>query len=191
MSRIALAALAVLSTLTVAGVAASAATPPPKADAERVARGKYLVTLGGCNDCHTPWKMGPGGPAPDETRLLSGHPQDVKMPEPPKGGAAWAWSGAATNTAFAGPWGVSFARNLTPDAETGLGEWTEKDFIVTLRNGRHMGHGRPLLPPMPWFNYGKATDEDLKAIFAYLRSIPAVKNVVEEPRPPPASAAAR
>jgi len=95
-----------------------------------------------------------------------------------------------TNTAIAGPWGVSFTRNLTPDRETGLGDWTEKDFIQTIRTGKRMGHGRALLPPMPWFNYAEATDDDLKAIWAYLRSIPAVKNRVEEPRPPAAPPAA-
>ena len=57
--------------------------------------------------------------------------------------------GAATNTAFAGPWGVSFTANLTPDKETGLGKWTEEMFIATMRTGRHQGKGRPMLPPMP------------------------------------------
>src|SRR6185312_3644927 len=90
----------------------------------------------------------------------------------------------ALMTAFSGPWGTSFSRNLTPDPETGLGAWTEKDFIATIRNGRHLGRGRPLLPPMPWFNYREATDDHLRAIFTYLRSIPAVKNRVPDPRPP-------
>src|SRR6185295_12637499 len=87
---------------------------------EQIARGAYLVTIAACNDCHTPWKMGPKGPEPDMSRMLSGHPHDAQMPPAPKQQGPWIWNGAATNTAFAGPWGVSFARNLTPDETTGL-----------------------------------------------------------------------
>jgi mono/diheme cytochrome c family protein len=188
MNRIAALALAVLATAAALGT--SAATPT-KGDPEQIARGRYLVTLGGCNDCHTPWKATPeGGMAPDESRMLSGHPEGLTMPAAPSLDGPWGYATSTTMTAVSGPWGVSFARNLTPDPETGLGAWTEENFILTLRNGRHMGQGRPLLPPMPWFNYGKATDADLKAIFAYLRSIPAVKNRVPEPwAPTPATAA--
>ena len=101
------------------------------------------------------------------------------------------WTGAGSMTAFAGPWGTSFTANLTPDPETGLGRWTEKTFIDTMRTGRHLGHGRPILPPMPVNWIGQATDEDLKAIFAYLRTIPPVKNRVPQPIEPagPSSAA--
>jgi mono/diheme cytochrome c family protein len=168
-----------------------AATALTAADREaQVERGRYLVMVGGCNDCHTPWVMGPQGPAPDETRLLSGHPQDVPITAPPAapGEAPWVWQGAGTNTAFAGPWGVSFTANLTPDEATGTGAWSEEIFIRTLRTGRHWGQSRPILPPMPWFNYGKMEEADLQAIFAYLRSIPPVKNRVPDPLPPPAAA---
>ena len=167
-------------------VAELAISSPPDIDREaQIARGKYLVMVGGCNDCHTPWKPGPEGvPGPDETRLLSGHPQSVVVTAPPPAaGAPWGWQAAATNTAFSGPWGVSFTANLTPDA-TGTGAWTEDIFVRTLRSGKHWGQSRPILPPMPWFNYGKMTDQDLLAIFAYLRSIPPVKNRVPEPLPP-------
>lgn len=196
MKRIAAAALAVLAVVITVRVVAAAPAPSP-GDPEQLARGRYLVTIGGCNDCHTPWKPTPGGGmAPDESRMLSGHPEGLAMPPPPPLEGPWGYVTATTMTAVSGPWGVSFARNLTPDKETGLGAWTEENFIATLRNGRHLGQGRPLLPPMPWFNYGKATDADLKAIFAYLRSIPPVKNRVPEPRPPvpatvPAAPAAR
>jgi hypothetical protein len=91
---------------------------------------------------------------------------------------------AATNTAWAGPWGVSFTANLTPDPETGLGRWTDQQFIDTMRSGRRMGRGRELLPPMPWQSLTAATDQDLKAIFAYLQSLPAIKNQRPEPTPP-------
>ena len=157
----------------------------------RVARGEYLVTIGGCNDCHTPLKMGPKGPEPDMSRALSGHPEHMVMPPAPKSEGPWLWSGAATNTAFAGPWGVSYARNLTPERLTGTGIWTEDMFIKTIRSGRHWGVGRPILPPMPWFNYAKASDEDLKSIYAYLRTIKPIKNEVPEAvvAPPPAAPA--
>jgi mono/diheme cytochrome c family protein len=157
----------------------------------RIARGEYLVTVGGCNDCHTPLKMGANGPEPDYSRRLSGHPSKLVMPPPPKlGNTPWAWSAAITNTAFAGPWGVSYARNLTPDQVSGLGIWDEKLFIKTVRTGRHMGTGRPILPPMPWQNVGAMTDDDLKSVYAYLRSIPAVSNEVPDAvvAPPPPSA---
>jgi hypothetical protein len=150
-----------------------------------VPRGKYLVTVGGCNDCHTPWKLGPTGPEPDMSRMLSGHPEQQAMPPAPKLPAGpWATSVAASMTAWSGPWGVSFTANLTPDPETGLGKWSEKDFIDTIRTGRHLGRGRQILPPMPWFNYAEMTDDDLRAVFAYLKSIPPIRNRVPEPLPP-------
>jgi len=154
-------------------------------EAARVARGGYLVGIMVCNDCHTPLAMGPDGPAPDMTRQLSGHPEGMVMPPAPPAAGPWLWSGAATNTAFAGPWGVSFSANLTPDPETGLGRWTEATFIQAIRSGRHEGQGRPILPPMPWPMYRQATDEDLGAIFAYLQSIPAIRNKVPQPVDPP------
>jgi mono/diheme cytochrome c family protein len=124
------------------------------------------------------------------SRALSGHPESVKMPEPPKAGQGpWLWNGAATNTAFAGPWGVSYARNLTPDNLTGIGIWSEEMFMTTIRTGRHWGVSRPILPPMPWFNYAKMTDQDLRAVYAYLRTLKPVKNQVPDAvlAPPPAA----
>jgi mono/diheme cytochrome c family protein len=165
----------------------STATGP---DAERIARGKYLVTTSGCHDCHTPFKMGPAGPEPDLGRMLSGHPEDVVITAPAKPqDAPWLMSAAATNTAFSGPWGVSFTANLTPDPETGLGKWTVRNFKDTIRSGRHLGRGRPVLPPMPIPMYRHMTDADLEAVFAYLQSIPAISNRVAEPLPPAAGAA--
>ncbi len=104
--------------------------------ADKVARGKYIVSTSACHDCHTPWTMGPNGPAPDMSRALSGHPQEFKVPPPPKPEGPWIAAFAATNTAWAGPWGVSFTANLTPDPETGLGKWTQRNFIETIRTGR-------------------------------------------------------
>jgi hypothetical protein len=150
----------------------------------RIQRGAYLVGMMGCNDCHTPWKMGPAGPEPDLSRALTGHPQDAVLPPAPAAAGPWIWHGSATNTAFAGPWGVSFTANLTPDKETGLGSGTEEMFIATMRTARHQGKGRPILPPMPVKMIGKANDEDLKSIFAYLQSLAPVKNKVPAPIEP-------
>ena len=150
-------------------------------------RGKYLATLGGCNDCHTPKVFGSNGPEPDPARLLSGHPASEKLPRIPTGVIAPDKWGAVTNnhlTAWVGPWGVSFSRNLTPDTATGLGSWTEDMFIKAIRTGKDQGEGRPILPPMPWPMYRQMTDDDLKAIFAYLRTLPPIRNAVPEPIPP-------
>ena len=176
----------VLTIVLTSAISAGGGTPvPAAADAERVARGKYLVTFGLCNDCHTPMKEGRNGPEPDMTRMLSGHPADLVMPTPPAPRGPWLWSGAATNTAFAGPWGVSFTANLTPDKDTGLGNWTESMFMAAIRTGRHEGKGRPILPPMPYPFVATLTDEDLKSVFAYLQSIPPLRNKVPAPVDPP------
>lgn len=160
------------------------AKPTKPSASARVERGKYLVTYGGCNDCHTPLKMGEKGPEPDISRLLSGHPEGAKLPPPPKlENSPW-FAATAGMTAWAGPWGISYAANLTPDENTGLGIWTEEMFIKAMRLGKHMGQSRDILPPMPWQNVATLNDEDLKAVFAYLRSIPALKNRVPEPVAP-------
>jgi mono/diheme cytochrome c family protein len=176
------------STLTLAAMAALLAAGPALADGKQkqIALGRKLVTLGGCNDCHTPLKMGENGPQPDLSRLLSGHPEQVVMPPAPKlPEGPWMATVGATMTAWSGPWGVSYTANLTPDPETGLGRWTEKQFVDTLRTGRHQGRGRQLLPPMVTpAAFSEHTDAELGAIFAYLRSIPAVHNRVPEPQAP-------
>ncbi|RYY41370.1 MAG: diheme cytochrome c-553 [Chitinophagaceae bacterium] len=152
---------------------------------ELVARGRYLVTIMGCNDCHSPKVMTPQGPAPDSAHLLSGHP--AKMPLAaidPKATKDWILFNQSL-TAFAGPWGVSFAANITSDA-SGIGNWTEEQFFRAMREGKYKGMegGRPMLPPMPWQQFKHATDEDLRAIFSYLKATPAVDNVVPAPLPP-------
>lgn len=152
---------------------------------ELVKRGEYLVTIGGCHDCHTPLVMGPNGPEPDMTRALSGHPEDMVIEAPVATSEPWMAVASSTLTAWSGPWGVSFTANLTPDEETGiLREFTEEQFIQALRTGRHQGQGREILPPMPWRFIGQMTDDDLKAVFAYLRQIPPIKNKVPDPIPP-------
>lgn len=155
---------------------------------EMVRHGQLLVTAGGCNDCHSPKSMGPHGPAVDSSKLLSGHP--AGMPTPPVSASAlqpgnWVLMGPDVTT-FVGPWGISYSANLTPDSATGIGAWTEGQFIQTLRTGKHLGmeNGRPILPPMPWEGLGKLSDQDLKSIFAYLQTLPPVNNRVPGPVTP-------
>jgi hypothetical protein len=180
------------SLAAIAGMAASATwtlnaqslTPPGplvKTETAAVKRGEYLVKSMGCWDCHTPHKLGEQGPEPDMSMWLAGHPADAALPSAPEPAGPWVASVAATMTAWAGPWGVSYTANLTPDSETGLGEWTEQQFIDTMRTGRRQGRGRQILPPMPWPAISNLTDDDLKSIFAYLRAIPRVRNRVPDP----------
>ena len=150
-----------------------------------VALGDYLVTVVGCSDCHTPLTMGSNGPEPDMSRMLSGHPQDLAIEAPAQMAKPWGFAGTLTNTAWSGPWGVSFTANLTPDPETGvLRDYTAEQFIEAMRTGRHKGQGRQILPPMPWPAFGQMTDDDLQAIYAYLQQIPPIQNQVPEPLPP-------
>jgi len=157
------------------------------AQSSNVERGKYLVTIMGCNDCHSPKTMGPNGPEPDQKRLLSGHQASEKLSGVPAGLIAPdKWGTLANNnlTAWVGPWGVSFGANLTPDKVTGLGAWTPEMFLKAMRTGKHRGDGRPILPPMPWTLYVNITESDLRAMFSYLQSLPAISNMVPQPIPP-------
>ena len=152
-----------------------------------VEHGRYLVTIGGCNDCHSPKVFTPMGPVPDTTKLLSGSPANQKLPDSPKDVLGQdKWGAVASNdmTVWVGPWGTSFSRNLTPDMNTGLGSWTEEMFIKALRTGKDMGEGRDILPPMPWQEFSILKDQDLKDIFAYLKSLPPIDNAVPDPFSP-------
>ena len=152
---------------------------PIETEDTSIERGKYLVTLMDCNTCHTPMKMTEQGPVPDMSRMLSGYPSDRPVPQ---------FDGAIVGkgalfphpdlTAMMGPWGISFAGNLTPH-ETGIGSWSLQQFSKAIREGKFKGleNSRPLLPPMPWQSYANLTDTDLEAIFNYLKSIPPVDNV--------------
>ena len=177
---------ALIVLISIAATACSTASAE-HAPAERTVRGKYLVTIMGCHDCHTPLKMGANGPEPDFERALSGHPEQMGALPPAKLSAPWMWAGAPTNTAFTGPWGTSYAANLTPDQNSGLGIWTEEMFLKAIRTGKHMGASREILPPMPWPMYRNATDEDLKSIYAFLRTLKPVSNHVPDIQPPVAT----
>lgn len=148
-----------------------------------IARGKYLTTIGACNDCHSPKVMTPQGPMPDTSRLLSGHPQDESLPTL---GNNTGWIQFSPGlTASVGPWGISFAANLTPD-DTGTGSWTFEQFETAIRKGKYKGleGSRPLLPPMPWQVISQMSDQDLRAVFAYLKSLKPVSNLVPAPVAP-------
>lgn len=145
-----------------------------------VKRGGYLVTIMGCDDCHSPKKMGPGGPEIIAELRLSGYPADRPVAKIDTNVLrnGWVLLGADLTSAV-GPWGMSFAANITSD-ETGIGKWSEANFRKSITEGKWKGldNSRMLLPPMPWFNLRNIQEEDLKAIFAFLKSTKPVKNVV-------------
>lgn len=145
-----------------------------------IEKGKYLTTTSACHDCHSPKILTPGGVIVDTTRILSGHRKESPVP-----------AFTPTNdwimfnnefTAYVGPWGVTFAANLTPH-DTGTGSWSFEQFKTAIRKGKYKGleGSRPLLPPMPWEMYKNFTDEDLLAIFTYLQSIKPIDNLVPYP----------
>jgi len=131
--------------------------PPPVLEADQVARGKYLVTITGCNDCHTP---GYFYGTPDTSRTLSG-----------------------SELAWKGPWGVSYPRNITPEPQTGIGAWSDSDIVAAIRTGKRPD-GRILLPPMPWPDFAALTDEDAMAIAKYLKTLMPVMHQVPDIIPP-------
>ena len=148
--------------------------------------GEHLVIVSACHDCHTPKKMGPMGPEIDSSLLLAGHiagspTPDVNRKEIQDKGLVV----TGDLTTWVGPWGVSYTANLTSDT-TGTGMWKEEQFMLAIREGKLKGlsGGRALLPPMPWQMYRNMTDDELKAIFAYLKTTKPVKNVVPPPMPP-------
>jgi cytochrome c553 len=186
--RVAIGLVSVLAMTACGGQSASGSASSTTDQQALVARGRTLVTVGGCNDCHTPKKMGAAGPEPDMSRMLSGHPESeaIQSPYKPADGTPWVVAASGDLTAWSGPWGISFTANLTPDTLTGLrsGVWTEDLFIQAMRSGKHVGTARAILPPMPWQEIGQLSDDDLRAIWAYLGSVPAVVNHVPDPVPP-------
>ena len=158
----------------------------PLTQEEMISLGKYIVTTSGCDDCHTPKIFTENGPVFDTTKRFSGFPQDEVLPSLDMsmiGPGKWVTTEKHLG-AWVGPWGISYASNLTPDKATGIGTLTEEMFVKCLREGKYMGVGRPLLPPMPWQVYGLKTDQDLKAIYAYLMSVKPIHNEVPQPTPP-------
>lgn len=144
------------------------------------------MTTIGCGDCHSPKKTDDQGiPFQDPELMLSGHPQNLAIAEYDKATAKnWALFNLH-QTAVVGPWGISYAANITSDP-TGIGNWTEEQFLKAMKEGKYKGMNgtRPLMPPMPWQNYSKMSNEDLHSIFVYLQSTKPVPNVVPAYQPP-------
>lgn len=159
--------------------------PNRRYPADLVRKGKTLVMAGDCNNCHTPWVFNSvmGAPAPDWSRMLSGHPEGAPDPQGKLGPEDVVLLGP-TLTSFRLGFGVTYSRNLTPDADTGTGKWTEEQFLAVFRKARHPD-GRAILPPMPWEMIRNLPDADLRAVFAYLQSVPPIRNTVPESKVPP------
>ena len=153
----------VKSTMLAAAVALTVAAPlvpapfvpANAADPAAIARGKYLVTIASCHDCHTPgYFLG----KPDMARFLGGSEVGFEMPG----------------------LGVFHGPNLTPDKATGLGDWTDAQIVAAIQKGQRPD-GRMLAPIMPWHAFANLTKPDVDAIVAYLRSLPPVANKVPGP----------
>lgn len=151
-----------------------------------VERGKLITEIYGCVDCHSPKIKEGEFLINDPDRLFSGHPGDNKLPQfspdiigPDK------WRGLFTDgmTAWGGPWGISYSANLTPDKETGIGKLSENNFVNVLKLGIHSGMNRKLMQPMPWKEISELDDENLKAIYHYLKTVKPVKNKVPDSVP--------
>ena len=152
---------------------------------EMVKRGEYLVNTIGCDDCHSPKRMGAHGPEIIPELRLSGYPSGRPLTTADTNVVKKGWMLFSDDlTTAVGAWGQSFAANLTSDV-TGTGNWKEEQFIKAIREGKYKGldNTRPLLMPMPWFVYKNLTDDDLKSIFAFLQTTNPVNNVVPAPRP--------
>lgn len=148
-----------------------------------IQRGDYLITIMGCNDCHSPKEMGPQGPAIIDSLALSGYPSQRKIQTVTHPLIKQGWSIFNPDlTSATGPWGTSFSANLTSD-QTGIGNWNEDNFKRALKEGKYKGleGSRTLLPPMPWTNFRNLADEEIKAMFAFLKSTKPVANVVPQP----------
>jgi hypothetical protein len=160
--------------------------------ANRQAWGEHLVKAMACTECHTPKKMTEKGPVAIDSLYLSGyhagagsvpefHRAEIEKSGQVLGNDQW--------TAFSGYWGISYSANITSDG-SGIGNWEEDNFMRAIRAGKYMGldNSRQLLPPMPWHDFANLSDPELKAIFAYLKTVPAVHNIVPAPSPPVAGA---
>ena len=168
-------------------------TPEPKETYELLgytteeAFGEHLVLIMDCDVCHSPKMMTEHGPVPDPELRFSGHPASWTAADVDREVLEQNGYGACNGhfTAWTGPWGVSYAANLTSDA-TGIGSWSEENFFRAIREGTFKGMEgtRTLLPPMPWQAYSNATDDEISAIFAYLQTVPPVENIVPPPDPP-------
>ena len=162
----------------------TAVETPEKVDL--TARGEYLVNIMGCVDCHSPKKMTEQGPVPDMDRYLMGFDSSQPLPPIPENVPLGPWALFSGDlTAAVGPWGTSFAANLTPH-ESGIGAWSLNQFDKAIREGKYKGldNSRPIMPPMPVESFKFLTDEDVEAIFVYLKTLKPIENIVPAYQPP-------
>lgn len=144
--------------LALLAAAGGVAGPATAADAARLERGRYLARIMDCGGCHTPGSL---AGKPDEGRQLAGSDIGFGIPG----------------------LGVFYPRNLTPDIDTGLGGWSERDIVQAVRTGVRPD-GRELAPAMPWRSYAALSDADAMALAAYLKSLKPVRNEVPAPAGP-------
>lgn len=186
-----IAGIALLCFLLVNACNNQATTPPvtaPSAE-DTLKEGERLVAILDCDVCHSPKRMGPQGPEVIPELRFSGHQAGTVLPPYDDKTLKSGWALFAPDfTSVIGPWGQSFAANITSDS-TGIGMWSEEQFKKVLREGKYKGldSTRPILPPMPWQAYKNLTDGEISKIFAYLKSTTPVKNVVPAAimNPPP------
>jgi mono/diheme cytochrome c family protein len=138
-----------------AAVFALLSAHPGRAAEDQVARGKYLVTIMGCGDCHTPGNF---FGKPDMAHILSGSDVGFEIPG----------------------LGVFVGRNLTPDKETGLGTWSQEQIVAAFTTGKRPD-GRILAPAMPWMDFTALSRDDAYAIAAYLQSLPPTAHAIPGP----------
>ncbi|MBC6492131.1 c-type cytochrome [Flavihumibacter stibioxidans] len=181
-------AIAAIAAFTIAGCKNSTAKVTDiKVDTSQatlIKRGEYLVTTMVCEDCHSPKRMGPNGPEIIPELRFSGHPAEAPLPAFDSNEVKNGWVLFSPDlTAAIGPWGASYAGNLTSDG-SGIGNWTFQQFKTALTKGKLKGleTNRNILPPMPWQNFAKLPEEDMKAIFTFLKSTRPVSNIVPAPK---------
>ena len=163
----------------------AAATTTYAADSPQVKRGKHLVDTHDCNACHTPFKMGPNGPEPDMSLMLSGHPEKLVMPPLPKLEAPWVWVGGRHQYGVRRPMGRELRHQPhAPTPKRASASGASRTSSQAIKTGKHLGVGRPIMPPMPWPAYRNLSDADLKAMFAFLKTVPPIKNRVPDSAPP-------
>jgi hypothetical protein len=179
-----IAAVASLAMIACTNTSAKSDGPVVISQDSLIKRGSYLVNSIGCDDCHSPKKFGPNGPELDMENRFGGHLSTVPTGKVNTSVINDGWALFAMDlTSAVGPWGQSYSANISSD-ETGIGNWSEEQFMIAIREGKSKGmkEGRPLLPPMPWFVYKNMSDTDLKSIFAYLKTTKPVHNVVPGPK---------
>lgn len=159
---------------------------------DNIKEGERLVATLDCEICHSPKRMGPKGPEVIPELRFGGHQAGTELPPYDEKTVKAGWALFSPDfTTIIGPWGQSYAGNISSDS-TGIGMWSEAQFKKVIREGKFKGMDdtRPILPPMPWEAYRNLTDEEISKVFAFLKSTKPVKNVVPtakiNPPPPPA-----